>query len=289
MSPFRQTLRIAADFSIARHFVTPTLLAVISLASGTSLQAQIPTNDAPRPSTPFQENQFSFPTEPVRYDPNVQVASHESADLPSTEVTSASVASTSDLEQMWANTSSFVQAQWEQGGWSEKLNSTFGGADIGRMLGSLAVVLGGYFGFVGLMGLLGKKQNKVPAEVLELLGSVQLSPKKHLKIVRLGSKLLLLIDGEEGTHSIGEISDPNEVEYLSSLCRGKNTRNDGVTHRIRQAAQQLADRARPNSSAASTPATENPSVPAGLKDTHLATLLEALSGPRNGTAAVFEG
>ena len=80
--------------------------------------------------------------------------------------------------------------------------------DVARMIGSLALVLGGYFGLVWVSRHFGGGKGKVPKEVLEVLGQTPFGPKKHLQIVRLGSKLLLLINGPEGIHPIGEITDP---------------------------------------------------------------------------------
>jgi polysaccharide pyruvyl transferase WcaK-like protein len=58
-----------------------------------------------------------------------------------------------------------------------------------------------------------------------------LNAKQNLQLVRLGSKLLLLIHGPEGTHSIGEISNPNEVEYLTQLCSQRRGRKGPTAFR----------------------------------------------------------
>ena len=264
-----------------RDFVVPLLLCLALLTNASEAQ-----DSNQFESSVAQIQELGFPSEPVVFDPAVQQASHIS-EISQNQNPGSESPSASDWISMAVG---FVQKSWSQSGGQSKWSSVFAGADVGRMLGSLALVIGGYFGLVWIVRSLGGAAPRVPSEVLELLGSVPLSHKKQLKIVRLGSKLLLLIDGDDGTHSIGEISDPNEVEYLSSLCRGKNTQNAGVTRKIRMAAQQLAGQ----SPEASTPTVSNASnsnsmANTGLNENHLSAILQALNGPRSGNAAVFEG
>jgi len=106
--------------------------------------------------------------------------------------------------------------------WIEKLKNLTASSDIGRMIGSLALVLGLYFGFVWIMRKLSPSGNQnLPREVLELIGQIPFGPKRNLQLIRLGSKLLLIINSAEGSQAIGEITDPNEVEHLVSLCSGR--------------------------------------------------------------------
>ncbi|MGY8746575.1 MAG: FliO/MopB family protein [Pirellulales bacterium] len=106
--------------------------------------------------------------------------------------------------------------------WIGKLKRTAASSDIGRMLGSLALVLGLYFGFVWIMRRLSPSGNQnLPREVIELMGQIPFGPKRNLQLIRLGSKLLLIINSAEGSQALGEITDPNEVEYLVALCSGR--------------------------------------------------------------------
>ncbi len=117
------------------------------------------------------------------------------------------------------------------GEWFSSFKQKMGSPNFTKMFGSLAVVLGVYFGFVWLTRKLnGAKGNgRLPKEVVELMGAAPFGPRQNLQLVRLGSKLLLLLNGPDGTSSIGEITEPNEVEYLSNLCSGKKTEpNSGV-------------------------------------------------------------
>ena len=118
--------------------------------------------------------------------------------------------------------SSFGAAFADAAPWIEKLKNLTASSDIGRMIGSLALVLGLYFGFVWIMRKLSPSGNQnLPREVLELIGQIPFGPKRNLQLIRLGSKLLLIINSAEGSQAIGEITDPNEVEHLVSLCSGR--------------------------------------------------------------------
>ena len=272
---------------------------------------------------------LSFPPAPIHFDPHVGSqersdlaeapivapigtqlpsptdsfdGSVEQASFHASDPTGDTAAATSELSGMWDSLSSVVGAKWQESGMSDSFQSVFGDADIGRMFGSLALVLGGYFALVWVLRMFNfGGQGGVPTEVLELLGSVPLAPKKQLQIVRLGSKLLLLVDSEEGTHPIGEISDPDEVEYLASLCPGRKKASRGNASRIRSASRGMAAR-QATQDAAQTPvsATTAPTLSAPVAspqptpapaagENHLAAILQALNGPRSGNAAVFEG
>lgn len=103
--------------------------------------------------------------------------------------------------------------------WTQGLQSQLSGIDVGKVVSSLAIVLGGYFGFVWLLRRMNPKMNSgLPSEVFELIGTSRMNTKQTLQLVRLGSKLLLLVHGDEGTQPIAEITDTDEVEYLTSLC-----------------------------------------------------------------------
>ena len=119
----------------------------------------------------------------------------------------------------------------------EKFQSFFGGADLGKMLGSLALVLGGYFGLVWVFRTFNGASRALPTEVLEVMGHAPYGPKQSLQLVRLGSKLLLLINGPDGTQPVGEITDPVEVEYLSGLCPGTKRSSVVSASSIRSAVQ----------------------------------------------------
>lgn len=91
--------------------------------------------------------------------------------------------------------------------------------DWQKMVLSLAVVIGGYLGLMMLLRLWNPQgSSALPREVVEVLGTTPLNSRQSLQLVRLGSKLLLLIHSPEGTQSLGEISNPHEVEHLAQIC-----------------------------------------------------------------------
>ena len=85
-----------------------------------------------------------------RFDPNVQPAELMVQSTPPSSTCKQDspdqiLGSASGMMSSLANT---MQTQWQQGGWSKKMKSLFADTDISRMLGSLAIVLGGYFALV---------------------------------------------------------------------------------------------------------------------------------------------
>ena len=245
----------------------------------------------------------NFPAHPT-FDRNVQPADLLDRGQTNGEIQQAShnespTALLGSAGNMISSLSSSLQQHWKDGQWKDKFGSYFQNFDIGRMLSSLALVLGGYFSLVWVSRHFGNN-GKVPTEVLEILGQTPFGPKKQLQIVRLGSKLLLLLNGPEGTHPIGEITDPEEVEYLASLCQGRKTASAANVLRIAKAttsqnnaptmdqasvASAIANAA-PIAAAAATAATAaNPALAANAN--HLAAILHSLNG-QSGNAAVFE-
>jgi flagellar biogenesis protein FliO len=141
--------------------------------------------------------------------------------------------------------------------WSAQIANFFGSTDLAKMLGSLALVLGGYFGFVWLIRKLNPRSaTGLPQEAVDVIGCAPFGPRRTLQLVRLGTKLLLLVNGPDGTNSIGEITDPREVEYLASLCSGRrNARRTDSVAALRRLVSQVQPPSAP-SSKQSTPITK---------------------------------
>jgi flagellar biogenesis protein FliO len=172
---------------------------------------------------------------------------------------------------------SFSTAFSDAGSWIEKIKTFAASSDIGRMLGSLALVLGLYFGFIWIMRKLGPSGNQnVPREVLELIGQIPFGPKRNLQLIRLGSKLLLIINSAEGSQAIGEITDPNEVEYLVALCSGR-----------RHPFQQKTKSAPTTAYVPPTPQTP-PTQSQAQQQTNLANILRTLDLSTNSKHSEFE-
>lgn len=280
-------LSLEAQLSMDRSANTAAQSTDFNSATNTFAPQASPANSQVESGQSFNQP-LDFPVAPVQFDPNVQPAS-----------ASVSVQQNDPVSEMsgaWTNFTAMVQQQWQQSGWAEKTKGLTGDFDLGRMLGSLAIVLGGYFGLVALMRFINPSKGGVPTEVLELLGTVPLAPRKQLQIVRLGSKLLLLVDSEEGTHPIGEISDPEEVEYLASLCPGRKKTRRSVASRIRSVTTRQAPPAdtqvpvtTPSPAPLQTPAANMATQQSSqVTESHLASLLQSLSGSQRSGPAVFE-
>jgi len=64
----------------------------------------------------------------------------------------------------------------------------------------------------------------LPKEAVELLGRAPLSPRQQMQLVRVGNKLLLVVLSATDAQTLTEITEPTEVEHLTSLCRrGQST------------------------------------------------------------------
>jgi len=128
------------------------------------------------------------------------------------------------------------------GNWLDKIQSLIGSSNIGKMFGSLALVLGLYFAFVwGMRKFNFGSSGGLPPEIVEVMGQVPFGARRSLQLVRLGSKMLLLLNSPEGTQPLGEITDPLEVEHLTSLVQGKRRARSRqpANATIQQAAAQL--------------------------------------------------
>ncbi|HMP78269.1 MAG TPA: flagellar biosynthetic protein FliO [Pirellulaceae bacterium] len=103
--------------------------------------------------------------------------------------------------------------------WTERIVLNAMDIDWKKMLGSLALVIGGYLGLVWFAKRLQPAGSQgLPSEVIEVIGVAKLDARHQLQLIRLGSKLLLVSSGPEGATNIGEITSASEVEHLLSLC-----------------------------------------------------------------------
>lgn len=177
-----------------------------------------------------------------------------------------------------------------EGGWGEKIAGIFGAGDdrFKKVFGSLAIVIGGYLGLVWLMRKFNISTNRgIPSEVIEVIGNAPFGPRKNLQLVRLGSKLLLLMNGPEGTHPVGEITDADEVEYLISLCKGKQVR---AKKSVASVVERFANRSEstPSNSRSAFVQPANPPVAEGTFST--SQLVQALQSIQNSSQpnTVFE-
>lgn len=159
------------------------------------------------------------------------------------------------------------------GGWMDRLSSMLGGADIRKIGGSLSIVLGGYLGLVWLLRKINPVGNQgIPTEVLEVVGNAPLDSRQNLQLVRLGSKLLLMIHGPDGTQPIGEVTDPAEVDHLVALCNGRTrTATSAISHAVNRYQ--------------SNPATVNPLNLSASQQSNLTQLLSVFDQNKRGNSA----
>ncbi len=222
--------------------------------------------------------------------PQVDMTTH-ATDWPTTQQTESNPESSLSgiVGSIQSSGKDFLGGFQSKGGWGEKIAGIFGGDNnqSKKVFGSLALVIGGYLAFVWLMRKFNISTNRgLPSEVIEVIGNAPFGPRKNLQLVRLGSKLLLLMNGPEGTHPVGEITDAEEVDYLISLCKGKGTK---ATNSIMSVVKQLNNR---DPQPTRNPhRTLHPTTPAPAENTfstsQLVQALESLQNP-NRSNTVFE-
>ena len=140
-------------------------------------------------------------------------------------ITSGATAKLGEVKDWMGEKTTDLFGSVETSGWQDRISQMFGGADVKKIVGGLAVVIGGYLGLVWLLRMINPGGGGgIPREVLEVVGTVPLNNRQQLQLVRLGSKLLLMMHSAEGTQSIAEITDPAEVEHLLELCSGRGNR-----------------------------------------------------------------
>jgi flagellar biogenesis protein FliO len=91
---------------------------------------------------------------------------------------------------------------------------------IVTVVGSLAVVLGLFFGLAWLMRRgLPSIASRLPKGVVEVLGSSPLAARRQMHVLRFGDKLLLVCVSQNGVDTLSEIEDTAEVERLTAMCQ----------------------------------------------------------------------
>lgn len=106
------------------------------------------------------------------------------------------------------------------------------------VLSSLAIVLGLFFFVVWLSRRAFPKASvSLSSDVLELLGRAPLTSRHHLQLMRLGHRLLLVSVTPDHAEALTEITDPDEVNHLTSLCRQQQP--GSITDSFRQVLHQL--------------------------------------------------
>jgi flagellar biogenesis protein FliO len=185
---------------------------------GTENPSNTPTNSGSA-SIPFRGEQLAVTTIPVT------VGNRIPTKIPQALVGEAAPATPSGFS--WAELVPNLLAQAQlwlgRGTGTERAG---GGVDLKRVLVSLAIVLGVYFGLVFLVrSFTPASHQPLPSDVVQVLGRTPMSNKQTLQLVKLGNRVLLLLESAEGIQPIAEVSDAKEVEQLISLCQNPRTRN----------------------------------------------------------------
>lgn len=141
---------------------------------------------------------------------------------------------------------------------------TSGWGALSSVGASLGLVLGAFLCVAWLSKrYLPKSAGPLPKEVVEQLGWAPLVGRQQMQLVRLGNKLLLIsVTPGSSAEPLAEVTDPAEVERLSSICRrtkpGSSTQafRDVVSELERQPTRGFVE-AQPRTAAA-RPATTTP-------------------------------
>jgi flagellar biogenesis protein FliO len=117
------------------------------------------------------------------------------------------------------------------------------------MLSTAASLLVVVFLFLGAVLVLRKSQpkqfQKLPKDVVEVLGRTPIAPRQNLVVVRFGSKLILVSQQPGETRALSEIEDANETVRLTGLC--ESSRPESISNSFREVLQQVVQ-AKPSAS-----------------------------------------
>jgi flagellar biogenesis protein FliO len=114
------------------------------------------------------------------------------------------------------------------------------GPALFSMLGSLAIVLGLFFGLVWLLRRgMPKGTRLLSSEVVEVLGRAPLAGRQQMHVVRFGNKLLLVSLSPGGAETLSEIIEPAEVDRLSGICQQSHA--NSATNAFRQVFRQFGE------------------------------------------------
>lgn len=113
---------------------------------------------------------------------------------------------------------------------SENENGVLSRGDSGTTRWTIGIVLTAIVIAVLLVGRHMKKHSPfgaggLPSSALEVLGQRPLNQRQSIHMVRCGSRILLVGSSLDGLTTLGEITDPTEVDYLAGLCQTERNTN----------------------------------------------------------------
>jgi flagellar protein FliO/FliZ len=95
---------------------------------------------------------------------------------------------------------------------------------IASVVGSLVVVLGLFFVLAWIMRRGMPNNSRVlSSDVVQVLGRAPLAGRQQMHVLRFGNKLLLVCASPSGVDTLGEITDPLEIDRVAGLCAQTET------------------------------------------------------------------
>ena len=106
------------------------------------------------------------------------------------------------------------------------------GASWLSLFASLGVVLGLFLTLTWFVkrGMPAQAQ-KLPNEVVEVLGVTTLAARQTAQLIRVGNKLLFVSFAPGGAETLTEITDPLEVDRLAGLCHAQQAQSTSASFR----------------------------------------------------------
>lgn len=97
------------------------------------------------------------------------------------------------------------------------------GRAIATIVSSLVVVVGILVGLAAAARRFRPAVRVLPDDVFTHLGTTSLAGRQTIHLVRFGDKLMLIAATAAGLQTLGELTDAEEVERLSALCRPRRS------------------------------------------------------------------
>lgn len=96
-----------------------------------------------------------------------------------------------------------------------------GRPEAATVVTALAMVLGAFF-LVAWVSRRKGGEAPLPRGAVEVLGRLPLGPKQSAQLIRIGSRLLLVASSPQGLSTLAEVSDAQEVQRLTEICRSSS-------------------------------------------------------------------
>ena len=94
-----------------------------------------------------------------------------------------------------------------------------------RTSGQIGLMLAIFAGLVLVWRVMAARSSSLPSSLVEVYGKVPMTGKQSLHLVRIGSRLLILIESNQGMQRLAEITDPEEVRsVVEQLGKGHSQR-----------------------------------------------------------------